>query len=231
MGNAERSERDSQALRDLGRSLGLAAVGLVGALPLESGPAGRASDPLLLLAWLALCAAPCGAALGLLGLRPWPFGAAVIGAWGTLIVGVAGTAAREVPTPLWGVLALAGCMAFGAALARCVRNEASCALSLGALGLGLALWPVAPGISGLPWPPSLASLALDLSPVSLVVEASGLDWMRTAGVYDPAGTDRLERAPWAGELAGPGALVLGCAALGFAVLVRRSLSPKGSASS
>ncbi|MBM3978539.1 MAG: hypothetical protein FJ299_16320 [Planctomycetes bacterium] len=121
-------------------------------------------------------------------------------------------------------------MAAGAALARSVRNEANCALSLGVLGLGLALWPVAPGISGLPWPPSLASLALDCSPVTLVVEASGIDWMRTAGLYDAAGTDRLERAAWAGELAGPGALVLGCAALGVAALVRRSPSPKGPAS-
>ena len=78
MGDAERSERDSKALRDLGRSLGLASVALVGALPLAVGPAGRVSDPLLLLVWLALCAAPCGAALvkvdvhGMGGARSYP---------------------------------------------------------------------------------------------------------------------------------------------------------------
>lgn len=226
----ERSRRDSQALRELGQALGLSCVGLLGALPLASGPAGRASDPLLLLAWLALCAAPCGAALVALGLRPWPYGAALVGAWGTFVVVVAGTAAREVPTPLWGVLALAGLTAGGAALALLVRAPAQTALALGALGLGLALLPVAPGISGVPWPSAVASAALDASPVSLVAEASGLDWMRTAGVYDSAGTDRLERAPWRGELAGPVALVLGCAALGVAALVRRSSSSKGSAS-
>jgi hypothetical protein len=226
----ERSRRDSQALRELGRALGLACVGLVGALPLASGPAGRASDPLLLLAWLALCAAPCGAALVALGLRPWPYGAAVVGAWGTLVVIVAGTSVREVPTPLWGVLALAGLTAGGAALAQFARAPAQVALALGALGLGLALLPVAPGIAGVPWPIAVASAALEASPVTLVAEASGLDWMRTAGVYDSAGTDRLERAPWRGELAGPVALVLGCAALGVAALVRRSPSPKGPAS-
>ena len=231
MGDAERSERDSKALRDLGRSLGLASVALVGALPFAVGPAGRVSDPLLLLVWLALCAAPSGAALRALGLRLWPYGAAMVGAWGALLVSVAATAAREVPTPLWGVLALAGLVVSGAALASMARSAASCALALGVLGLGLALWPIAPGLSGVPWPPAIASLSLDLSPVSLVVEASGLDWMRTAGVYDSAGTDRFERAPWSGELAGPAALVLGCAALGSAALVRRSLSPKGPASS
>jgi len=231
MGNAERSERDSQALRDLGRALGLASVALVGALPLASGPGGRASDPLLLLAWLGLCAAPCGAALGALGLRPWPYGAAVVGAWGALMVSVAGTAEREVATPLWGVLALAGLVAFGAALGSLLARPGQVALGLACLGLALALLPIAPGVEGAPWPVGVASLALDLSPVTLVVEASGVDWMRTAGVYDSAGTDRLERAAWAGELAGPGALVLGCAALGVAALVRRSPSSKGPASS
>jgi len=231
MGNGERSERDSRALRELGRALGLASVGLVGALPLAAGPGGRASDPLLLVAWLALCAAPCGAALGALGLRPWPYGAALVGAWGTLVVVIAGTAARDVPTPLWGVLALAGLVALGAALGTLAGDSARTALALGCVGLALALAPVAPGLVGVPWPAPLASLSLDLSPVTLVAEASGLDWMRTAGVYDSAGTDRLERAPWSGELAGPGALVLGCAALGFAALVCRSLSPKGPASS
>ena len=228
MDASERSERDSKALRELSLALALAAVALVGALPLPHGAGDAESEPLFLLAWLGLIAAPTGAACAAFGLRAWPYGAAVVGAWSALATAVAGTSERVVATPLWGVLCAGGLFLAGLGAGLCLRRAWGAVVGLALGGLLLALLPIAPGISGLAWPSGFAALALGLSPVTLVVEASGIDWLHTSGIYDPAGADRLERAPWSGELAGPVCLVLGCALWGLGALLARMRRPKGS---
>jgi hypothetical protein len=63
-------------------------------------------------------------------------------------------------------------------------------------------------------PPALAARLLDLSPVTLLAECSGLDWMRHPAVYAPAGAadiDPATRVAFSGALAGPIAFVVGCA--------------------
>ena len=225
---SERSERDSKALRELAVALGVAAAALPGALPVARGAESAESEPLFLFVWLALIAAPSGAACAALGLRAWPYGAAVVGAWSALATAIAGTSERVVPTPLWGVLCAGGLFVGGVGCGLALRRTWGAVGALAFVGLALSLMPIAPGILGTPWPSELASAALDAAPVSLVVEASGIDWMRTAGIYDPAGSDRLARAPWSGELAAPVCLVLGCALWGLGALLARARRPQGS---
>lgn len=224
---SERSERDSKALRELALALGLAAAALPGALPVARVADVSVSEPLFFLVWLALIAAPSGAACAALGLRAWPYGAAVVGAWSALATAIAGTSERVVPTPLWGVLCAGGLFLGGVGFGLALLRTWGSVWALALLGLALSIFPIAPGVAGLPWPSGIAALALDLAPATLVVEASGIDWMRTAGVYDPAGSDRLVRAAWSGELAAPVCVVLGCALWGLGALLARARRPEG----
>jgi hypothetical protein len=80
--------------------------------------------------------------------------------------------------------------------------------------LPLALGPA----SGPGWDPALVAWTLDLSPVTLVIEAAGHDWLRDPAIYDAAGGDAIGpdlRTPLGWLAAGVPALV-GCAALGAA---------------
>ncbi|MHC4378314.1 MAG: hypothetical protein ACYS26_17060, partial [Planctomycetota bacterium] len=124
---------------------------------------------------------------------------------------------------LWVGWALAGAGS-GARAARIGGLPASLGLALAWTALG-ALLIALPGrgerapagaVGPAGWAqgtPERAALLLDLSPASWAFEVAGVDWMRHPAVYDPAGTDWFSgsRAPWSSGLAGPLALVLGCA--------------------
>lgn len=216
----DRAKRDSKALRQLAGALALACVALPGALPVAQGPEGNVSDPLVLLVWLALVAPATGAAAARFGLGLWPNGLALGGIWATLLVVIAGTSERVVPAPFWGALVVMGLVVGGYALGRLFERTAV-ALSVLLATLALVALPGIPGRFGLPWSPRCAATLLELSPATLAVEGSGIDWMRTAGVYGPVGADRLSRAPWTPELAGPLTVLVACALWGAAELVRR----------
>jgi hypothetical protein len=90
----------------------------------------------------------------------------------------------------------------------------------------LAGLPGRGGALGAPLEPALARLALDLSPATLVLESAGVDWMRDPAVYDPVATDRFQRLPYRGALAGPLVLLVGCALASLAGLrLRRARRP------
>lgn len=75
-----------------------------------------------------------------------------------------------------------------------------------------------------PWSPGLTSWLLDLSPRTLLMESSGVDWMRHPAIYEAAGTDRLGpglRTVFAGPVAGSVTLLVGCVFLAIGALVRR----------
>jgi hypothetical protein len=186
----------------------LAGVGALGALPARSG----ASDPLALLTWLALVAAPAGFFFGAGGHDLVRFGAVAPGAWMVVLALIDAPTERGFATPLWAALAWTGLFAGGAGLGRLFPGAAwrgaGLLLLLAALLAGL---PGRAGIGARPWPPAAAARLLDLSPVALVCESAGVrDWMWRAEVYEPVGVDRFARRPYRGALAGPGTLVVGC---------------------
>ena len=220
-------------LRDLSLTLAVAAGGCVGA----AGSAGPA-DPTALLIWLAIYAPAAGFLLGALGVRPWLFAPAAPGLWMVTLVLLDIAAQRDLPTPLWGALAWTGLFAAGLGLGRRgavargergqvsvpARSPARALGGAGALLLLTAALVALPGKGGRarePWPPAAARALLDLSPATLVVESAGVDWMRHRAVYEPVRSDRFQRLPYRGALAGPLALVVGClVALGAGYLVR-----------
>lgn len=169
------------------------------------------------LAWLALWALPAGvlaAGLGRAALLP-PLG------WAAVVC--------TAPTGPWAAPALAGLFSAG-----CALGHARPATRVGDSGVALlvlALLAGLPALGGLtepaPWSPALTARLLDLSPVVLVVESAGVDWLRHPAVYGPAGGDALGpdlRGPWSGALAGPVLLLVGCALLA-ATVARRAPRP------
>lgn len=178
-------------------------MGLAGAPPAPLG-----------LAWLALCAAPVGvltAGVGRAALLP-PL------AWAAVVC---------VHAP-WAGLAIAGYLAAGVALGR--ARPATRVADAGLLLLGAALLAGAPSLGGLtghgPFSPEITARLLDLSPVVLVLESAGIDWLRHPAVYGPAGGDALGpdlRGPWSGALAGTGVLLVGCGLFALSFLRRAPL--------
>ncbi len=185
--------------------------------------AGRllSSQPVPALAWAALAAAPLGAwvgARGLLALLLAP------GVW--LLV-------EPGPRPRGALAAVAALALLGAGLGdlaagvgpqaashtRPQPGRLSCACGLALLAALLTALPLALGpASGPGWDPALVAWTLDLSPVTLVIEAAGHDWLRDPAIYDAAGGDAIGpdlRTPLGWLAAGVPALV-GCAALGAA---------------
>lgn len=208
------------SLRPLLATLALSALGGLGALPSLSSGAG---DPAAFLAWVALLAPAAGAFAVHLQLSPLPWGAAAPSSWVLGLVWCAAASPRIVPTPLWGAAAWMGLFALGAAGAQLWARrdlKPTYVAALASLALASAAW--APGRAGAPWSPDVTALWLDLSPLTLVAECAGLDWMRTPLVYDAAQTDRLERVAWRGELAGPLCLLVGYASWALARRVRSS---------
>jgi hypothetical protein len=204
-------------------ALGLA---LVGPLALASG-----ADAATYLAWLAIVAPSAGCLAAALGVGLVPYGLAVPGAWLLVLAAFDATSRAPLATPFFGGLVVAGLFAAGAALGRLARQRAAprgaaargwagagWLLLVAALAAGL---PGRGGAAGAPLAPALASVLLDLSPATLALESAGLDWMRDPAVYDRAGTDRFQRAPYRGALAGPVTLLVGCLAAALAALLTR----------
>jgi hypothetical protein len=178
-------------------ALGICAAGLL-----------LASAPLAHLAWLALCAPALGCLTARAGLAP--AGALLPLVWAVPLW----LAQRELPpAPHFGLCALAGLFALGLGLgalsARPLREVWRPAGALLLLTLALTLAPARASLARDPWPPAVARTLLDLSPTALVLECSGVDWMRHPLVYEPVGSDRFERRAWSGALAGPTLLLVG----------------------
>jgi len=202
----------------------VAAAGALGAWPGARGP-----DPVALLVWLALVAFPAGWLSGALGARLLPLGWLVPASWWALAAAVGASSALEPPSLAWAALVWSGGFAAGLALGTLGRSRPWSGAGLALLACGtLAALPApspSPNAWGerAQWPAPLARVLLDLSPATLVCESAGIDWMRHPAVYDRVGTDRFHRAPWRGSLAGPVALVVGCALSAGASLRGRSL--------
>ena len=220
-----RAEGDLRATSRAATLATVVAVTALGALGLAIG-----ADAWSVLAWLALAAPAAGHLVArAASTRRGTFVAwcAPPVLWALLVVALA---SRSAAPPAWpGALAVCGLYALGLATGRVGRSGAAGAgVWLAALAL-LAGAPMGWGVVTRPWPPEIAAFLLDLSPLSVVLESAGADWMRHPAVYDPAGTLDIGpqmRVAWRGTLAGPGLLVLGCAALGAAVVSRpRSLAP------
>ncbi|MBJ02925.1 MAG: hypothetical protein CMK00_08665 [Planctomycetes bacterium] len=202
--------------RDLVAVLVLAGLG---APPLVMGGTGS----LGLLVWLALVAMPVGVMAGGLGLRLWPAGWAVPGLWMILLALVESRAGNPLPTAPWAVMAWFGLFAVGFSLGHlrpeAVWTRAACSLASCALASGLlTLWGWGAGHSAGVWPAQIGASLLDISPVALVTECAGLDWMRHPAVYQNGGTAHMGpelRTAWQGSLAGPGVFLFGCLALGL----------------
>lgn len=217
------TERTRSSTRELVWTLALAALGWIGAAPLGARGSG---DPLLVLVWAALAAPVAGAIAARASLGPWPWGLAAPSAWVLALVWTGASSPRDVPTPLWAAGAWMGLFALGAAASELLGKRdvrAPYVAALISLALNCAAW--APGKLGAPWSAETTALLIDLSPVALVAECAGLDWMRVEWLYEAAQTDRFERAAWRGELAGPTCLLVGYAAWAFARFVGRAPRP------
>lgn len=201
----------------------LCACALAGALGAMPGSAG-AYDPVTLLGWLTLIAPAAGALCGARGLGLFPFALAVPGAWTIAFVLVQAQASRALPTPMWGACVVAGLFAAGLAAGRRTRAPLRCAGLLLLLGAGLSsaclgFGLLADGAELARRSPLAAQRLHELSPLVLVFDCAGWDWSHAQPeVYAAAGVEWFPRRPYAGNLAGPAVLVVGCA---LAVLVRR----------
>ena len=201
-----------------------AAAGALGLLPGAAGP----NDPVTLLGWLALFAPAAGVLRGARGPGLFPFALAVPGAWGLLLVFALSTSERVIPSPLWPACVLAGLFAAGFALGRRARAPLGAAggvlliglvLSGASVGFGLA----AGGAELARRHPAAAARLVDLSPLVLVFDSAGWDWTHAQPeVYARSGVEWFQRRPYRGSLAGPGALVVGCALAWLARAPRRS---------
>lgn len=177
----------------------------------------------MVLGWAALAALPLGmlAARVSLGIFAWM----PLGLWCVALAWSLVLSPRLVPTPLYAGFVVAGLYAAGHGLVRGWRVGSRAVEGGFVLCVFLCLAPASSGWLGRAWDPALASRLLDLSPWSLVFEAAGIDWMRHAAMYEPAGAldiDPSLRQPYTPALAGTLALVLGCAlALGGELRARR----------
>jgi len=200
----------------------LASCALAGALGALPGAAG-ALDPVTVLGWMALCAPAAGAACGARGIALLP-GALVPATWMLQLAWVQSGAERGFATLGWAGCALSGLFALGLALGRRARSALPTAgallflglvLSSAALGFGL----VAGGAELARSHPHLAARLLDASPLVLVFDCAGWDWVHAQPeVYADAGVEWLQRRAYRGNLAGPAVLVVGCL---LAILARR----------
>jgi len=197
---------DGVSARGLLLTLGLSSLGLLGLLATNDGGGGVNQ-----LAWYALAAPAIGCLGGKLGLRFWPLGFVAPALWmGAYSVSTA-SSMQAAPTPFYAALVWTGLFAAGWAGGVSVLRRGwggpgwLLLLSAGAAGLSalVALFGQSP-------PQSVVAFALDLSPVTCVMESAGLDWMRHASIYELAGSLAPDaRTPYRGMLAGPLCLVVG----------------------
>jgi hypothetical protein len=175
--------------------------------------AGSNGGSVFALAWVALCAPAAG---HLTGASPgnalrfvWP-----LVSW-ALVFGIC-IALSGAPVSLWAALVLIGLFLLGAASGRASHETWSGAGLWLVLAFALAGAPLGFGRLATPLPPEWTARLLDLSPLSLVLESAGVDWMRHPAIYDAAGTLDIGpelRQAWRGMVAGPALFVVGCFAL------------------
>lgn len=179
---------------------------LIGGLGLLPGAAG-AGDGNTLLGWLALAAPALGTWLAGAGLGAELALAPL--AWSLAWCGCVG--AQFTP---WPPCVVGGLFALGVALGRRSGSAAAGAaffLTLGAAGLSLGFGWLPAGADLAQSAPTLAARLLDVSPLVLVFDAAGFDWLHAQPeVYAKAGAEWFPRRPWSGNLAGPAVLVVGC---------------------
>lgn len=183
-------------------------------------PGLRGLDAWVMLGWAALLAP----FLGALAARQCA-GVHALGVLGLCLAQCALVLAlsfRMVTEPALGCAVIAGLGMLGYGLGRLFGQLAPALLML---CLGLCLAPSAPGWIGEPLAPEWSARLLDLSPWTWVMESSGIDWLRHAAVYEPAGAldidPALRQARSGGSLAVMLLIVGGCGALVGEVLARR----------
>jgi len=184
------------------------------AVALGGLPLGVAADPLALLAWLALAAVPLGILCGARGLALWPWSAMVPAGWMILFALASAFSERAVPAPHGPALVLCGAFLCGWALGRGWPAAAwsSSGLAWALLALASAL-PMGLWIQDGAFPPAATARLFDLSPVTLVIESAGVDWLRHPLLYETARTYDIGpelRGPFRANLAGPVCLLVGC---------------------
>ena len=195
---------------------------LVLALALVPGwiPGERGLDAWVMLGWASLLAP----FLGALAARHCP-GVHALGALGMCLSQCALVLAlsfRTLSEPLQGCAVIVGLGLVGYGLGSLARLPATWVLLI---QLSLCVAPSLPGWIGDALPPNWSARLIDLSPWSWVMESSGVDWLRHAAVYEPAGAldiDPALRQPFDGGACASWALVLGTfCALGGELLRRR----------
>ena len=190
---------------------------------------GAAAGSVTALAWAALVAPAAGHLSGSQRaflsrqLAPLAFG---------LVVLFAFFAFRAAPVSAWSALVLTGFFLLGVASGRSTRSAWSGGGLWLTLTLALAGAAIGYGQLARPLPPALTACLLDISPLSLVLESAGVDWMRHPALYDPAGTVDIGpelRQAWRGTVAGPALFVVGCLALAASSACRARTAAPGSA--
>ncbi|MEY2807100.1 MAG: hypothetical protein RIR65_1517 [Planctomycetota bacterium] len=169
-----------------------ASLGCLGLLP---GP--RGSDPIALLVWLALVAPACGAWARRLGLPLFPHALGIVGCFGFALAAAGAVGVRMLPSPMGGLLVVAGLLAVGWGLAcglERTRLHGGGVLVVGAMSSLLGLLPGAGLLLGRPLEPAWAEWTLQASPVVATLAAAGVDVLRHPLVYDSATTSLS--GPW-----------------------------------
>lgn len=199
------------------------AIGVLGVLA-----PGASGGTVFAFAWAALVAPAAGHLAGAAPGRPLRLALPLI-VWAVVLgafVALAGA-----PVSLWVAVALAGLFLLGVATGRLAIDVWSGAALWLTLAFVLAGAALGYGQLARPLPPEWTARLLDLSPLSLVLESAGVDWMRHPAVYDTAGTLDIGpelRQAWRGMVAGPALFVVGCFALAAssACRVRRAVPPQ-----
>ena len=190
----------------------LVGVILAGALGLLAGGRG---GPVGTLAWLCLAAPACGALAGAHGLRLWPYGLGIPGAWFLFLVWADLAADQDLPTPVWGAFVLGGFFTLGLAAGRLFpeRAWALAGLLLLAMLTASALC-VQAGLGRRSWAadhPGVARALVEVSPLVIATESCGLEWTHAQPqMYSLAGVEWFQRRPYRGPLAGTTLLLVGC---------------------
>lgn len=201
------------------------AIGALGALP----TGGSGSDPIALAGWLALIAPSLGACAGARGARDRLAALLLFGTWLLLLIAVDASSKRDLPEMHWAACALAGLFLGGYGLGSLAkRSPGWVAAALFLAMITLTALPAVGGLAPAPWPPALAARLLDISPVALILECGGVDWMRHPGVYAPVGTDAIGpdlRLAHRGFLAGPLTLLVGWSLASACQFLARRLHP------
>ena len=205
--------RHSDQLRPLLVALGCA---LAGGLPVFFGY----DDSVLWLAWIAIIALPAGILCRAAGLPIWPFGLVAPAGWMILLAYLEMKPGLGLPNPAWAATASVGLFMLGTALGALAKGAPFRGAGLGICIVFVFAWlPLASGQNKALWggrplgqmAPGLAAELFDLSPMTLLIESAGVDWMRHPTVYNAAGTEWFSdrRRPFDGKLTAPIMLLIG----------------------